>query len=256
MKSVQALLPVFGLVAAAQAWSNGWNTTSTGTAPGTTVWTTETVATYTTYCPSATTVVTNGKTYTATASQTLTITDCPCKVTKPVTPTSAPTGVSPPVTNGTAIVTTVVTAYTTFCPAPTTVVQGNQTYTATSSQTLTITNCPCTVKYPATTTTVVTSILTTYCPAPTTITIGTSTYPVTTPGTTTIPVVTTSVGPASPPTPTAPVAPGTTAPGAPGSATNKPSAPASTTGPLQANSGAKAVSGMGALAAGFLAMLL
>jgi hypothetical protein len=68
MKSVQVLSTVFGLVAAVQAGS--WNTTSAaGTGgSGTTVWTTETVATLTTYCPSATAITTNGKTYTVSES--------------------------------------------------------------------------------------------------------------------------------------------------------------------------------------------
>ncbi|MCJ1285711.1 hypothetical protein MMC26_005052 [Xylographa opegraphella] len=48
--------------------------------------------------------------------------------------------------NGTVVYTTeVVTAYTTYCPAATSIVHGNQTYTATEATTLTITNCPCTV---------------------------------------------------------------------------------------------------------------
>lgn len=38
------------------------------------------VTEFTTYCPEATTIVTNGKTYTATGETTLTITDCPCTV--------------------------------------------------------------------------------------------------------------------------------------------------------------------------------
>ncbi|TKA76409.1 hypothetical protein B0A49_05396 [Cryomyces minteri] len=47
-------------------------------------------------------------------------------------------------------VTEVVTAYTTYCPAPTSIVHGNQTYTVTEATTLTITNCPCTITKPAT----------------------------------------------------------------------------------------------------------
>ncbi|KAL2358436.1 mmc protein [Cryomyces antarcticus] len=41
-------------------------------------------------------------------------------------------------------VTEVVTAYTTYCPAPTSIVHGNQ------ATTLTISNCPCTITKPAT----------------------------------------------------------------------------------------------------------
>ncbi|KAG5356717.1 hypothetical protein CJU90_2061 [Yarrowia sp. C11] len=54
--------------------------------------------------------------------------------------------------------TNVVTAYTTYCPYPTEIVEGNKTYTVTEATTLTITDCPCTR-----TTTVVTETLTT-CP--------------------------------------------------------------------------------------------
>jgi hypothetical protein len=45
---------------------------------------TEVHTAYTTYCPEATTLTFNDKTYTITEATTLTITDCPCTVTKPV----------------------------------------------------------------------------------------------------------------------------------------------------------------------------
>lgn len=49
------------------------------------------------------------------------------------------------VMNGTEYTTTeVVTKYTTYCPLPTTIVEGNKTYTVTKATTLTITDCPCT----------------------------------------------------------------------------------------------------------------
>jgi len=48
-------------------------------------YTTEIVTALTTYCPYATTVENNGVTYTITEATTLTITNCPCTVTKPVT---------------------------------------------------------------------------------------------------------------------------------------------------------------------------
>jgi len=51
---------------------------------GTAVWVTDIVNVYTTVCPAATTFAFNGVTYTATASQTITITNCPCTVSKPV----------------------------------------------------------------------------------------------------------------------------------------------------------------------------
>jgi len=57
--------------------------------------------------------------------------------------------------NGTEVTTDVVTAYTTYCPEATTITHGSQTYTATASQTLTITNCPCTITKPVVTSSVV-----------------------------------------------------------------------------------------------------
>jgi len=47
--------------------------------------------------------------------------------------------------------TEVVTAITTYCPEPTTVEYGGTTYTITKATTLTITDCPCTIKKPVTT---------------------------------------------------------------------------------------------------------
>jgi len=48
--------------------------------------------------------------------------------------------------NGTDYTTTeVVTSYTTYCPGPTTIVEGGNTYTVTEATTLTITDCPCTL---------------------------------------------------------------------------------------------------------------
>ncbi|PHH66939.1 hypothetical protein CDD81_5291 [Ophiocordyceps australis] len=50
---------------------------------GTTV-VTEVVDKYVTYCPGPTSIVHGSKTYTVTEATTLTITDCPCTITKPV----------------------------------------------------------------------------------------------------------------------------------------------------------------------------
>lgn len=52
--------------------------------------------------------------------------------------------------NGTTPVytTEVVTAYTTYCPEPTSIVHNNMTYTITEATTFTITDCPCTVTAP------------------------------------------------------------------------------------------------------------
>ena len=49
-----------------------------------TVYTTDVVEHYETYCPEPTEVVYNQKTYTVTEATTLTIVDCPCTVTRPV----------------------------------------------------------------------------------------------------------------------------------------------------------------------------
>ncbi|CAG8952948.1 hypothetical protein HYFRA_00007663 [Hymenoscyphus fraxineus] len=271
MKTVQTLLSVFGLVAAAQA---SFVARAGGYSNETIIYETVTTNVYTTYCPAATTFVGGTKTYTATASQTLTITDCPCTLTKTKTPTPTPTptGITlpPPVVNGTVPspvwVTTVLTAYTTYCPVPTSVVQGNQTYTVTSATTLTIKNCPCTVTYPATTASTTTlSYYTTYCPAPTTLTYGPTfpvTVPVPTPGTYTIPVISVTAVPASPPTPTAPGVPaGPTTPVVGGGSvpgTGKPVGPSATpTGPLQASNGEKTAAGFGAVVfAAFAALVL
>jgi len=53
-------------------------------------YTTEVVTAITTYCPEPTTVEYGGTTYTITEATTLTITDCPCTIQKPVTTISAP----------------------------------------------------------------------------------------------------------------------------------------------------------------------
>ncbi|KAK9369884.1 hypothetical protein V1509DRAFT_617823 [Lipomyces kononenkoae] len=62
--------------------------------------------------------------------------------------------------------TEVVTAYTTYCPYPTTFVEQNKTYTVTEATTLTITNCPCTRTSVFTTSTV------TVCPCSKTMSTG------------------------------------------------------------------------------------
>jgi len=54
-----------------------------------TVYTTTVVTAFTTVCPSATVISTNGQVYTATAGQTLIITDCPCTLTSAVASTGA-----------------------------------------------------------------------------------------------------------------------------------------------------------------------
>lgn len=64
---------------------------------GTVMYTTEVYTAYTTVCPAATELTFNGKTYTATESTTLTITNCPCTVVKPVTTSSVVAPSSAPV---------------------------------------------------------------------------------------------------------------------------------------------------------------
>lgn len=268
MKTFQFFITAFSLIAAAQAWGPGWN--------GTYVTTTITTDIYTTYCPAPTTFHYGTKTYTATESETITITDCPCtyvtSIPKP-TPTPVPHSyISPPAGNNTGVppptswippvyvtTTETVSTYTTYCPVPTTVVQGTKTYTVTEATTLTITDCPCThvTSVPAPSseyTTKTFSTLTTYCPESTTITHEGQTYPVSTPGTVTIPIV--SVSPVAPSTPV--VAP-TTAAGTTYVPTNVPVGPSATTsGPIQvSNPAVKNVGGFGgALAAAGLAILL
>merc|ERR1711964_946389 len=248
MKSVQSLA-VLGFAAAAQAsYGYGWNTTSSEPV----AYTTLTTDIYTTYCPEATTFAQGTKTYTATASETLTITDCPCTYSHPVTGTPKPTPSTyvappPPSTNATytpvwVTTTEIVKTYTTYCPAPTTVVQGNHTYTVTEATTLTITDCPCT---------------------------ATTTYPVTTPGTVTIPICSTTVVPITTYPATAPEVPATT-PEVPATTAPYPTASMETSGyasgtvsatpsgPTQIESNGAGIQqvGFGAMVAGLIALVI
>lgn len=75
-------------VASASAIAGVHNNT---TATGHIVYTTEVVTALTTYCPAPTTLTHGDKTYTITSATTLTITDCPCTISKPVQPTAVPT---------------------------------------------------------------------------------------------------------------------------------------------------------------------
>ncbi|OIW31589.1 hypothetical protein CONLIGDRAFT_678059 [Coniochaeta ligniaria NRRL 30616] len=67
---------VLAAAAGAHAWSN-------------VTYTTEVVTALTTYCPEATEITHGGTTYTITEATTLTITDCPCTITKPITTVSS-----------------------------------------------------------------------------------------------------------------------------------------------------------------------
>jgi len=80
-----SVVALAAFAATAAAWSNG------------TAYTTEIVDVYTTVCPAATSFSINGQTYTVTESTTLTITNCPCTVVKPVTTTSAVVATTAPV---------------------------------------------------------------------------------------------------------------------------------------------------------------
>lgn len=207
-------LALVGVASAHPSYSNA-TTSSNGIS-----YTTEIVTEIVTYCPSPTTIVQNHKTYTVTEPTTLTITDCPCTVTKPVvapppmkTPETVTKYIEHTVTKEHTVtvfdcptawtkpsafhpqpghngyVTEVVSELTTYCPKPTTLTYNGKTYPVTEATTLTITDCPCTVVKPAPTVTYTTEIvptLTTYCPHPTTITQGTKTYTVTAPTTLTI----------------------------------------------------------------------
>jgi hypothetical protein len=83
---------------------------------GTVVYTTEVHTAYTTVCPASTELTFNGVTYTATASTTLTITNCPCTIVKPVTTSS----VVAPVSSAPVYANTTVAAATTYAAASTT----------------------------------------------------------------------------------------------------------------------------------------
>ncbi|KAG7858476.1 hypothetical protein KL939_002598 [Ogataea angusta] len=82
----RTLAPLALASAAFAAYSNG--TVSTITYE-TTV--SEVVTALTTYCPEATSIVTNGVTYTVTGATTLTITDCPCTKEEVITTTTVTT---------------------------------------------------------------------------------------------------------------------------------------------------------------------
>jgi len=98
----------------------------------TVVYTTEVHTAYTTVCPASTELTFNGVTYTATASTTLTITNCPCTIVKPVTTSSVVAPSPAPVyPNGTtvAVTTPVVVATTAATSVGTTSVKSTPTAT-------------------------------------------------------------------------------------------------------------------------------
>ncbi|GMG40390.1 unnamed protein product [Ambrosiozyma monospora] len=94
--------------AALAAYSNG--TVSTITYDTTVE---EVVTAFTTYCPEATKITTNGKTYTVTGATTLTITDCPCTIKSTISTekvTTCSTGKTVESTSGSVVVPTLSTA--------------------------------------------------------------------------------------------------------------------------------------------------
>lgn len=102
-------------------------------AAGNVTYTTEVVTAYETYCPGPTTITYGQKTYTVSKATTLTITDCPCTISKPVYTTSK--GSTTAATTGP---TTAPTTYATVTPPsskPTTAVP--TTYYPTGNSTLT-----------------------------------------------------------------------------------------------------------------------
>ncbi|KAF7549520.1 hypothetical protein G7Z17_g6311 [Cylindrodendrum hubeiense] len=82
---------VGSLLAARFAEASPYSGIASNTTAGHVVYTTEVVTALTTYCPAATTLTYNDKTYTISTATTLTITDCPCTISKPVTPTTSST---------------------------------------------------------------------------------------------------------------------------------------------------------------------
>ncbi|KAI2638954.1 hypothetical protein GGS26DRAFT_587726 [Hypomontagnella submonticulosa] len=68
---------------------------------------------------------------------------------------SATYPVAYPSANATQYTTEVVTSYETYCPGPTQITYGTNTYTVTEATTLTITDCPCTISKPVYTTSLV-----------------------------------------------------------------------------------------------------
>ncbi|PBP15874.1 chitin recognition protein [Diplocarpon rosae] len=89
-------------------------------------YTTLTTDTYTTFCAEPTTFTYGAKTFTVTEPTTITVTDCPCTYSVPMSD----------YTEYTTITTDILT---TICPSPTVITQGTHTYTITEATTLTLT---------------------------------------------------------------------------------------------------------------------
>ncbi|OWT42909.1 hypothetical protein VFPPC_17898 [Pochonia chlamydosporia 170] len=85
MKTMRMVV-VGSIVAGAYAISAPRYPNTTSVATANIVYTTEVVTALTTYCPAPTTLTHGSKTYTVTGPTTLTITDCPCTISKPIRP--------------------------------------------------------------------------------------------------------------------------------------------------------------------------
>jgi len=116
-----AVVAVAALAGAAQAW---YPSNSSSVVVD---YVTDVVTSYTTYCPYATTLTYNSVTYTITEATTLTVTNCPCTIIKPVITSSyTPATTAPvyPVYNTTTPCPTPVgttSKYATSTPTPSTI---------------------------------------------------------------------------------------------------------------------------------------
>ena len=128
------------------------------------MFTNTTVQSYTTVCPSATTLTVSGPAsvamYTATPGQTVTVTNGPFTIQTPITTTTTVFNSQnlsgPPASDNSVVFTTnTVQSYTTVCPSATTLTisgpTSTATYIATPGQTITVTNGPFTIQTPVST---------------------------------------------------------------------------------------------------------
>ncbi|KAJ9624958.1 hypothetical protein H2203_004909 [Taxawa tesnikishii (nom. ined.)] len=138
------------------------------------------VSTLTTYCPSATKLTINSKTYTVTSESTLTITDCPCTLTK-TTSTMVPVASASPLSSkvsSSGPSKSALSSASSLAATP-----SLNTYSATKAVPSSSSVSSTMSTY---TTTHIVSTLTTYCSEPTTLTVNSQTYTVTTESTLTI----------------------------------------------------------------------
>ncbi|KAI2625887.1 hypothetical protein GGR54DRAFT_520908 [Hypoxylon sp. NC1633] len=142
-----------------------------------------------------------------------------------------------PAGNATQYTTEVVTSYETYCPGPTQITYGTNTYTVTEATTLTITDCPCTISKPVYTTSSVSCATCT----PASVSPVAPVYPTSIPAPPVYPNTT-----AAAPTTTAAVYP---TGGAPGTTTSATSIPTAGAGKVAALSGAGLAGLLGLFAA-------